>query len=135
MKRRGFMGGIAAALATTPEKVLKASGVSSSPIGAGSILPQPFVGSYGETKIHAESWRISEKMRFNALKMLNPWWFERKRRMDAHPINALDPNIAALRSVSPQAKIAMQRELQYRTQFEREIEFNEIGIFADQFQP
>ncbi len=123
MKRRGFLGGIAAALATTPEKVLKASGVQSSPIGGDPFPPSPNLISPGMTSVGSTMpWWKAEKARIIALRTFAPWLLEKKRRRQARYVHVLDVNISCLRSVSPAAKIAMQRELQYRRQLEAELE-------------
>lgn len=124
IKRRGFLGGIAAALATTPEKVLKATGVSPTQIGRefGIRSGEYAVPTAAETISGGLPWWKAERARIFAMRTFAPWLLEKKRRANAHHVSYLDINIASLRSVSPAAKIAMQRELQYRRQLDEELE-------------
>lgn len=135
MKRRGFLGGIAAALTTTPEKVLRASGVNPTVLGSPTEVNTRFGAAVQiENPTPLSSWNLTERIRLLALKAAAPWWLEKQRRARAKHVRYLEPHIACLVSVSPAMKINMQREFQYRTQFELELERNELSIAEEQFK-
>ena len=136
MKRRGFLGGIAAAFATTPEKVLKAAGVEASQLGqltpSGGIISGGLnATTYGSPGL---PWYKAEKARVLAMRTFAPWLLEKKRRRQAYHVGSLDVNIASLRSVSPAAKIAMQRELNYRRQLDDELASLDFAGEEQEFQ-
>ena len=135
LKRRGFLGGMGALFATTPEKILKASGVKVSPLGETANFPSGGLAGIslsGSSSINT-SWATSQKLRLAALKMFAPSWFDEKRRRDARAVHVLAPHIASLRSVSPSAKINMQREFQYRTRIDEELRDYELQELSEAF--
>jgi len=135
LKRRGFLGGMGALFATTPEKVLKASGVSVELSQAGGHIRAGLApgGTSTGGMEGPGAWPLARKARLIALKTLNPEWFERRRRADARHVSALEPHIASLRSVSASAKINMQREFQYRRYVEIEEEGYDIRAQEEMF--
>jgi hypothetical protein len=130
MKRRGFMGSIAAALTINPSSQIEAvAGHVISPT-IGSLTGSGAVAGVGAST----SWATREKAKISLLKMLNPKWFEQKRRMAAKNVNRLDIDIASFQSVSMAGKIAMQRERNYQTEYMREYDWAEIREAEDQFE-
>lgn len=134
LKRRGFLGGMGALFATTPEKILAASGVKVSSLGETSGFPSIGLGGGVSANSLSDSWATSQKLRLAALKMFAPSWFDERRRRDARAVHVLAPHIASLRSVSPSAKINMQRELQYRTRIDDELRDYELQELSEAFK-
>jgi hypothetical protein len=140
LKRRGFLGGVAAAFATTPDKVLRASGISTGDANIGRIGPGGFSSSAREpvSTIYNynnpdRTWAVTRKLELQALHAAMPEWFEKRRRKAAKNVHVLDPNIDALVSVSKIGKINMQMELQYRRNLIEELESLDITIAQDEW--
>lgn len=133
IKRRGFLGGVLAAFATTPEKVLKASGIAESQLGYGSGVPS--VLNHGRSAGAETPWFVNRRIKLVALKTLRPWWFEQKLRAEAKHVNLLDVDVASYRSVSPAAKIAIMRERVYRRAIDVEVSYLDSIAAEEAFTP
>lgn len=117
MKRRGFLGGLAAALTTKPQIDAKAlmgvetSGLSVAfgvPVGMAPDQPQSYIS-------HLQSGLARQAV----LRTLRPeWWIAEKR--DESRVTSLDPDIAAMHSWSMAAKITAQRERNFKDRIESE---------------
>jgi hypothetical protein len=127
MKRRGFLGGILASplalKAAAEEKIAKLSGWRDgdllSPVGTDLVdtLADNAPGGIG---FGGESWMARAVKEAKLLRTLAPELFERKRRREAKEVRSIDPDLAALQSMSLAAKIAFQRERLYHRTLEEE---------------
>lgn len=137
LKRRGFLGGMLAAFATTPEKVLKASGVDESAIGhaIGGQYVEPLTESFFGVSSDGAQGYAAERVKLLALKALRPKWFEDKRREHARDIEVLDVDLASFRSVSPAAKICIQRQRNYDRSIEHDLNRLDQHIGEAMFKP
>lgn len=138
LKRRGFLGGISALMATTPEKVLNASGVTANPL-AETVGGSPLVnlaGAYGGNSARGTGmpWHVTQRIKLISLKTFRPEWFERKRRRVARYVGVLDLDLAAMVSISPAMKICIQRERNYQRNLDQEIENYELDGEEEAFK-
>lgn len=121
MKRRGFFGMIAGAVAAGPsaaKSVAKQAGINLSPVAFGEIIPMKSLSdncvpnSVGASI--GKSWTETRLLRFNLLKSLRPAFFEKRHRDNARHVNRFDLDLSSLQSMSLAAKVAVQRERNYR---------------------
>ena len=128
MKRRGFLGGILASplalKAAAEEKAAKLSGWWDgdllSPVGT-DLVHTLADNTPGELiSINMESWVARAVKEAQLLQTLAPELLERKRRREAKEVRSIDPDLAALQSMSLAAKIAFQRERLYHRTLEEE---------------
>jgi len=135
------MGGLAAIFASTPEKVLNAAGVKVTDVGAasGGLPPmiEPLIQNTGLPKALGDEtpWYITNGLKLRALRLVRPHWFEKRRRLNARHVQTLDVDLASFRSVSPAAKIAIQRERQYQRYLDDEIENMDLIKMDEAFKP
>ena len=127
MKRRGFLGGILASplalKAAAEEKVAKLSGWwdgDLSPVGTDLVHTLADNAPGGIHEFAGEIWVARAVKEANLLRTLAPELLERKRRREAKEVRSIDPDLAALQSMSLAAKIAFQRERLYHRTIEEE---------------
>ena len=114
--RRGFLGGMIAAI--TSPSIAKADAAQSALFrGAGiSEGVKPFVRSitgvgYGEVSPSSKTpWYVSRRLKLEALRIWDPDFLRKKAEKDNKEVDSIEPSVMALKSVSPLAKIAIQRE-------------------------
>lgn len=135
MNRRGILGGLAALMTNKPkvEDLAKIDmtgldyGIPTpSLVSGGSILHNTIAGPNG-------SWNKARLAQIELLKLLNPDWFERKRRLSTRNVGRIDPDIAVHRSWSLAAKIAAQRERNYQRELAQETEWLQVNIAEEMF--
>lgn len=141
LKRRGFLGGLTALMASPAANALDQAGVASDGLGIGSSLGAPSAtvnwaavasaknSYYGG----ASNWWSGEKMKVAAMKTFAPWLLEERRKLETRDVSRLDVNIACLKSVSAAGKINMQRNLQYKQWFENKNRYLEEREHEEQY--
>lgn len=105
MQRRSFLGIVGGALASGPKAI---ANLTKSSLDLADVMPIG-LGSYSDpSQLIDGSWA---KRSLNQLKNLNPWVQAHQRR--TFHISAIDPNTAALRSVSLSQKLRITHRVQY----------------------
>lgn len=132
MKRRGFMGGLAALLAAKPKPEdlakINTSGISE----YGNIVGEYASGdgmSWSEPPEPEEPGahyrnRLNELL---TLKRENPEWLHRRRLLDAKGVSFIDADIAVMQSWSLAAKVAAQRQRNYDRALDAEMEHHRLN--------
>lgn len=138
IKRRSFLGislgGLVAGPSALAKKVAEQAGFSTiNKFGTGAqvygdLTPGPSTDDYGGRSIgdNAKKYVESQQkklLNLKTLKFLKPAWFEQKRRERAREVYALDLDLAAMNSMSLAAKVAIQRERNYKRYLDDEEEY------------
>ena len=122
MKRRGFLGGLAAAVVAKPKVDAKAVEAAMGIGDPGPIFPASSLGGLGGAVNIAggEQWALRELTQFRAIKALMPDWWVDERRDDSKHVGTFDSDLACMVSMSPAVKRAIQQDRNFKRRMEYE---------------
>jgi hypothetical protein len=122
MKRRGFLGGLAAAVVAKPKVDAKAVEAAMGITDAAPIFPPSGLGGIGGRNVAgvSEKWALNELTQYRALKALMPDWWVDERRDDSKHVGTFDPDLACMVSMSPAVKRAIQQDRNFKRRMEYE---------------
>lgn len=135
MKRRGFLGALAAVAAGGPKTIARAVPTDVGGLGLGTIaglghgLGEAYLDHAQPIDPGTTSWAATQLAR---LKAMTPW--ARRLKYRRTYVHALDPNTASLRSVSLGHKINMSKRIQFERQMENEHDYLK-GIIGRMIDP
>lgn len=127
--RRGFLGGMIAAI--TSPSIAKADAAQTA-LFKGSGISEgvtPYIANVAGREYPGRSdgkrpWYVTRRLKLESLRIWDPDFLRKKAERENRDVDCIEPSVMALKSVSPLAKIAIQRDrnIKRAMDFESEIE-------------